>query len=525
MPTRPVPLTADEAVARIADGSTVAVTGSGGGLLEPDALLAALERRFLRTGGPRGLTFVHALGIGDRDRRGTNRFAHEGLTRRVIGGHWTWSPRLMELARGDRIEGYALPSGVISQLFREIGARRPGLVTRTGLGTFADPRSGGGKVNATAREDLVELLHLDGREYLRYRPFPVDVALVRGSAADRRGNITCAREPAQLDALAVAQAARASGGLVVAQVKERHSNLLDPRSVHIPYPLVDAVVVVPDQWQTYSGEYEPSLCGDAPAGEFVPDLADPVRAVIARRAALEVPDGAVLNLGFGVSSQVVDALAMEGRLDEVTLVIEQGLVDGIPFSGDLFGIARGPGAVLPSTVQFDLFSGGLLDVCCLGMAELDGTGSVNVSLLGGRPGGPGGFIDISQHARKAVFCGTFTAKGLDVAVLPQGALRIRAEGQVPKLVDRVGQVTYSGELAREEGREAVYVTERAVFRLTPEGVELTEVADGVDVQREVLDRIGFTPIVRDVRPMPREILRAASASREGPTERAGRAER
>lgn len=518
MPIGPVRLTADEAMARIAGGSTIAVTGSGGGLLEPDALLAALERRFLRTGHPRGLTFVHALGIGDRDRRGTNRFAHEGLTKRVIGGHWTWSPRLMGLAQEGRIEGYALPSGVISQLFREIGARRPGLVTRTGLGAFVDPRFGGGRVNATARDDLVELLHLDGREYLRYRPFPVDVALVRGSAVDPLGNITCAQEPAQLDVLAVAQAARACGGLVVAQVKRADDRPFDPRSVHLPYPLVDAVSVVPDQWQTYAGEYDPSLCGDAPAGAYVPELADPVRAVIARRAALEIPRGAVVNVGFGVSSLVIDALAADGRLDEVTLLIEQGLVDGIPFSDDLFGIARGPAAVLASTVQFDLFSGGVLDVCCLGMAELDGTGAVNVGLLGDQVGGPGGFVDISQHARKAVFCGTFTAKGLDAAVLPEGGLRIRAEGQISKLVHRVGQVTYSGRLALEEGREAVYITERAVFRLTSEGVELTEVADGVDVEREVLGRIGFTPIVRDVRPMPREIFRTGGGTAETPTE-------
>lgn len=510
MAKRPARVTADEAAGKISDECTVAVTGSGGGVLEPDALLAALEKRFLETGRPRGLTFVHALGIGDRHRRGTNRFAHVGLTKRVIGGHWTWSPSLMGLAQRGEIEAYTFPSGVLSQLFREIGARRPGLVTRTGIGTFVDPRHGGGRINASTKEDLVELLPLDGREYLRYKPFAVDVALIRGSAVDPTGNITCAREAAQLDSLAIAQAARASGGLVIAQVKATFETPIDPRLVHLPYPLVDAVVVVPDQWQTYASEYDASVCGDTHPGQFTPNLTDPVRSLIARRAALEIPDDAVVNLGFGVSSLVVDALAAEGRLPDVTLAIEQGLMDGMPFTGDLFGAARGPTAIVPSTVQFDLFGGGLLDVACLGMAEMDGTGAVNVSLLGGQVGGPGGFIDISQNARKVVFCGTFTAKGLDVDVLSEGALRIHAEGHVPKLVDKVAQVTYSGEMAREDGREAVYVTERAVFRLTPEGVELTEVAPGVDVERDVLRLIGFTPIVRDVRPMPKEILQAAA---------------
>ncbi|GAA2459657.1 acyl CoA:acetate/3-ketoacid CoA transferase [Actinomadura vinacea] len=501
---------AADAVAGVADGATVAITGSGGGVLEPDSLLAALESRFLGTGAPRGLTLVHALGLGDRDRRGTNAFAHEGMVRRVIGGHWTWSPRMMELAATDRIEAYALPAGAISLLLREIGARRPGLVTRTGLHTFADPRNGGGRANRAAREDLVELLELDGAEHLRYRPFPVDVALVRGSEADPSGNIGCADEAAVLDSLAVAQAAKASGGRVLAQVKRVTDGPLDPRAVTIPAALVDAVVVCPEQWQTYAGEDDPALSGASADGTVHVDLDDPVRAAVARRAAMEVPQGAVLNVGFGMSAHVIDVLAAEGRLAGSTIAIEQGLFDGVPVSGDLFGISRGASARVPSTTQFDLFGMGMLDVCCLGLAQADASGSVNVSQFGGRTIGPGGFVDISQNARKAVFCGTFTAKGLEVDVR-DGGVRIVSEGRVHKFVDAVEQITYSGPFAAQEGREALFVTERAVFELTPGGVALTEVAPGVDVERDILPHMGFRPLIKDVRPMPAEVFRKGRA--------------
>src|SRR5436190_3326591 len=467
----PVRATATEAVGRIADGATVALTGSGGGVLEPDALLAALEQRFLTQAGPRRLTLLHAFGLGDRDRRGTNAFAHAGLTARVIGGHWTWSPRMMELAVRNEIEAYVWPAGAISLLLREIGARRPGLITRTGLHTFVDPRQTGGRANEAARAELVRLLDIDGREYLHYRPMRVDVALIRGTEVDPLGNIGCTAEPAVLDVLAAAQAARACGGTVLAQVKRSVPEPLPPHEVAVPGPLVDVVVVVPDQWQTYASEYDPSLCGPgslpAPAAvapAVAPGLADPVRAAIARRAALEVPAGSVLDVGFGVAAQVVDALVEQGRLDEVTLAIEQGLFNGIPESGALFGVAHGPTARMPSTSQFELFAMGLLDICCLGMAQLDASGSVNVSRFGAQIVGPGGFVDISQYARKAVFCGTFTTKGLRAEV-HDGGLRIVREGDVRKLVAGVEEVTYSGPFALAEGREATYVTERAVFRL------------------------------------------------------------
>lgn len=505
MSRRPVVRSAADAVAGIPDGATVALTGSGGGILEADTVLAALERRFLEHGTPRGLTVIHALGIGDRNRRGTNAFAHRGMTRRVIGGHWTWSPRMMRLAADGEIEAHAWPAGAISLLLREIGAGRPGLITRTGLHTFADPRHGGGRANAAARDGLVRLLELGGQEYLHYQPLRVDVALVRGTELDPLGNLGCAEEPAVLDVLAVAQAAKASGGTVIAQVKRLREDPLDPRDVVLPAPLLDVVVEAPGQWQTYAGEYDPALCGPDRSTHKHSSVADPVRAAIARRAALEVPAGAVLNLGFGMSAQVVDILAEDGRLDEVTLAIEQGLFDGTPESGDLFGMSRGASARVSSTTQFDLFAMGMLDVCCLGMAQVDAAGSVNVSRFGNQIVGPGGFVDISQYARRAVFCGTFTTKGLRVDVY-DGGIRIRTEGSVDKFVPAVEEITYSGPFAVAEGREAVYVTERAVFRLRFDGLELTEVADGVSIDRDILPHMGFRPIIRDVRPMPAEVF-------------------
>ncbi|AKE88374.1 acetyl-CoA--acetoacetyl-CoA transferase subunit alpha [Rhodococcus aetherivorans] len=493
-------MTAAQAVREIAAGSTIALTGSGGGILEPDTILEALETCFQETGSPSDLTIVHALGIGDRVSRGTNHLAHKGMIKRVIGGHWTWSPTMIDLVRNDEIEAYAWPGGAISQLLREIGARRPGLITATGLDTFVDPRQGGGKFTASATEDLVELITLDGREYLRYKPFPVDVAIVRGDAIDPAGNITCAGEAAQLDALAVAQAAKASGGRVIAQVKTRLDHPIDPRLVHIPAVLVDVVVHAPAQWQTYASEFDPELSGDAANCRFSPGDNDDIRMLIARRAATEVDDGDVLNVGFGVSALVVDALAEQDRLDDVTLAIEQGLIDGIPVSGDLFGAARGPRVVHSSTTQFDLFAGGLLDVSCLGMAQVDATGAVNVSKIGGGIVGPGGFIDISQNSPRVVFCGTFTARGLDVEIIG-GELVIRREGSVPKFVERVDQITYSGHLAAAQGREAVYITERAVFVLTPDGLELTEIAPGIDIDRDILPHMGFRPIINNPRTM------------------------
>ncbi|EON34814.1 short-chain acyl-CoA transferase [Gordonia terrae C-6] len=505
---------ADAAVASIPVGATVALTGAGGGILEPEALLAALEARFLDSGAPRDLTVVYALGMGDRNGGGTGRFAHAGMVSRVIGGLWTWSPELRELARRDELEAYALPGGVISQLFREIGARRPGLITTVGLGTFADPRHGGGRFNTRGAAELVELVEFDGQEYLRYKPFRVDVALVRGDTMDRNGNIGWSGEAARLDATSVAQAARASGGLVIAQVKTIIDGVLDPHVVHLPAAMVDLVVEVPLQWQTHAAEYDGRLCR---AGLSAPDpIAEPepapagARGIIARRAAAEVGSGGVLNVGFGIPSLVIDALAATGRAGDNTVLIEQGIIGGRPLTGDMFGAAVHPEVVQSSTTQFDLINGGLIDTTCLGMAQIDASGSVNVSRIAGEVNGPGGFVEISQSADTVIFCGTFTTGGLDVDVVA-GRLCIRREGRVRKFVRAVEQVTFSGPRATTRGQRVFVVTERAVFRLVDGSLELVEVAPGIDIDRDILSHMDFVPLIDSPARMDPALLESIAA--------------
>ena len=494
---------AAEAVARIADGATVAVAGSGGGLLEPDAVLAALQQRFLDTGHPRNLTLVHALGIGDGKQTGLLRLAHEGLLKRVIGGHWSWAPPLQAMARDNLIEAYTFPAGVIIGLIREIGAGRPGIITHIGLGTFADPRHGGGKCNARATEDLVESIELDGKTWLRYKPFPIDVGIVRGSLADPFGNITMMHEPADLEAYTVAMGAHNSGGRVIAQVRGQHDTQFVPaRLARVPGILIDDIVVAPDQWQCRVSEYDPSISGETlPFGEPAePELPSGVRRIIAQRAARELPDGAAVNFGYGIPGGIPALLEQQGRSASYWGTVEQGIHNGRLMDGEMFGAARYAQSIVPSIDQFDFYSGGGVDVAFLGMGELDSEGNVNVSKLGELIVGPGGFVDITQGARKVVFCGTFEAKGLKVE--SDGTrLSIRSAGKVPKLVERVQHISFSGVHASERNQKVMYVTERAVFELRPDGIELTEVANGVDVQTDILDRMRFRPIVRDVKTM------------------------
>lgn len=494
---------AAEAVAHIADGATVAVAGSGGGLLEADEILAAMEARFLSTGHPRQLTLVHALGIGNGKGSGIARFAHEGMVKRVIGGHWSWAPEMQALARENKIEAYTFPAGVIVALYREIGAKRPGVITHIGLGTFADPEQGGGKCSASAKEDLVESVHFDGKRYLRYKPFKIDVGIVRGSLVDPNGNLTLAQEPADLDTYPVALAAHNSGGQVIAQVRARYPHQFVPaRLARIPGVLIDDIVLAPHQRQCVASDYDPAISGEvAPQSQKEQfDIPEGVRRIIALRAARELSAGASVNFGYGIPGAIPGVLSEQGRWGEAWVSVEQGIHNGQLMDGNMFGAARYPQAIIPSLDQFDFYSGGGVDVAFLGMGELDGEGNVNVSWLGKDIVGPGGFVDITQGARKVVFCGSFEAKGLDV-VLDQGRLQIRRAGEVPKLVRKVRHISFSGKRAREQGQEVLYVTERAVLRLSAEGVELIECAAGVDVQRDVLQRMGFTPQLRDVREM------------------------
>lgn len=503
-------MTARQIADAIPDRATIAVTGSGGGLLEAEAIFEALEARFKETGAPRDLTLIHALGFGDRDRRGANRFAHEGMVKRVIGGHWTWSKPMQELAAANRIEAYSLPSGVISLLLRESGSGRPGLITKTGLGTFVDPVHSGGRVNAAAREDIVERVEFDGETYLRYKPLRVDVAIVKGTFADTSGNLSLAEEPADLDTFAVALAAHNCGGKVYAQVRDQvEAGSIAPREVTIPGIMIDAIVIDPDQDQTYQGAYNPALAGRIRSTR-VPEQTDaragPKR-VLALRAAMELKHGDCVNFGFGASAGVAEIISERGEFDRYWTTIEQGIHGGAMLTGTMFGMAVNPDAIVSAGNQFDFYHGGGLDTAFLGIAEVDRNGNVNVSHMGGQLIGPGGFIDITQNARKIVFCGQFDAKGSKVEVR-DGGIRIIRHGEVRKFVCDVAAITFSGEQALARGQEVLYVTERAVFRLSPEGIELIEVAPGVDLQRDILDRMDFAPVVRDPGPMPETVFSA-----------------
>lgn len=490
---------ADQAARLVPDGAAVVVSGAGGGLLEPDAILAAIERRFLSGEGPSGLTVLHAQGLGDGQSTGLNRLAHEGMVRRVIGSHWAWSPRMQALAAAERIEAYALPGGAIQHLVRESGAGRPGLVTPVGLDTMADPRRDGGRMNAAAVEPLNELVVLDGREYIRYLPQQVDVAIVRGSAADARGNVSFEEEGAELDVVAAAMAARNCGGRVLVQVRQLVADGSQPaRRVRLPGAWVDAVVVAAGQRQSYAGTTDVELAGtqarrrgETVAAQAAPEL--PLeRRIIGSRAVLELRPHDVVSFGFGMPDEVSRLAASLGLT--CTQTVDHGHFGGESLQGALFGFVRGGEAMIDSPTQFDFYSGRGIDTAFLGFGEMDALGDVNVSRLGGRIVGPGGFIDISQGARRVVFCGTFEAKGLRVA-WAQDELRILARGQQPKLVAQVDQVTFSARRALALGQEVLYVTERAVFRLTPEGVVLEEIAPGIDLEADVISRMGFRPLV------------------------------
>ncbi|MBC7415702.1 MAG: malonate decarboxylase subunit alpha [Herminiimonas sp.] len=496
-------VTADDAIALIRDGDTVSCSGFVG-IGTPEVLIAALERRFVEDAMPRALTLVFAAAPGDGKDRGVNRLAHAGLIKRAIGGHWALLPKLAQLAIDNRIEAYNLPLGVISHLYRDAAARRAGTLSKVGLGTFVDPRQDGGRINACSTEDLVRLMAIDGEEWLFYKAFGIDVALIRGTTADHAGNITMEREALMLDVQAAAMAARNAGGIVIVQVERIVAcGELDARRVVIPGILVDCVVLAPAgaHPQTYATGYDPAFSGEVRVrvGDIAAAPLDE-RKLIARRCAFELPLGGVINLGIGMPEVLAAVAAEEQVLDHLTLTTEPGVIGGLPQGGLDFGAAVNTHALLHQNQQFDFYDGGGLDLACLGMAEVDRLGNVNVSRFGSRLAGAGGFINISQNAGSLVFAGTFTTGNLIVAI-EDGRLRIVSEGTSRKFVHAVEQITFSGPRAAASGQPVLYVTERCVFALRDARLQLIEVAPGIDIERDILAHMGFVPRIERVKVM------------------------
>jgi len=506
----PEVIDAAAAAGLIGDGDSVLFGGSGGGHGIAEAVIEALAARFLETGAPQGLTLTSVVSLGDWERTGFNLLAHPGLAKRVISAGFNNCPKIGELAIADQVEAYTLPQGALSQLCRDMAAGRPGLLTPIGLNTFVDPRHGGGRQSRSATEDLVELVSVGGRDYLFYRPIPVDVAVIRGTTADRRGNVSMEDEAYFGEDFAIASATRRQGGTVVCQVKRiAEAELCNGKAVRVPGALIDYLVVAPDQRQTYQTAFDPAYAGRTRRPDTeLPILPFDIRKAMARRGAMELFPGALVNLGFGVSNGISAVAAEEGFYDRLTLTVEQGIIGGVPAGGKDAGAGINYDMMVDQPYQFDFYDGGGLDLAFLSFAQVDAEGNVNVSRYGRSVNGPGGFINISQGTGKVVFSGTLTTGGLEVAPDGDGGIALRHEGRVQKWVPRVEQVTFSGGYALARGQEVMYVTDRAVFRLTKDGIELTELAPGIDLERDVRGRIGFPIRVSEaLKPMDARLFR------------------
>jgi propionate CoA-transferase len=491
-------VSASEAVRAVPGGATVIIGGSGAGHALPQLFIDTLAQVFSDEGAPRDLTTVRVVGIGDFADRGFSQLALPGLMKRTIGSNIGNEPRLGALVEAGDVEAYSFPQGVLSQLCREIAAGRPGLITAVGLGTYVDPRQTGGK-QGSASDDLVEVVELDGREWLFFKAFPIDVAVIRGSTIDEDGNLTMDDEAVRGEMLAMAMAARNSGGIVIAQAKRlAAAGSLSARSVVVPGALIDLAYLDPDQTQTYITAHSPYYSGAL--RRPLTDAGDPpkldVRKVIARRSLLEFRPGDICNLGFGIS-QMIGAVAWEeGIADRLVLTVEQGIFGGVPVAGNEGGAGFNFQAMIDQPYMFDFYDGGGLDIASLSFAQIDSKGNVNVHKFPGRIRGPGGFPNISARTARINFVGTLNTSGLEVSVA-EGRLSIETEGTLGKFVPEVDEISFSGSIANERGQRVRYITERAVFELGPGRVTLIEVAEGLDPEADVIAHMGFMPEVSD----------------------------
>ncbi len=506
-------ISAADAIACIQDGMTLAVDGFVGSAA-PEELLIALEQRFLDTQSPKGLTVWASTGSGDTRGKGLDRLHHSGIIDRLVVSYLNLNRKLQKRLVDNEIEGFLLPLGVMVQMYREIAAGRPGVITHVGLGTFVDPRHGGGRVNAITKGDIVKVLEIEGKEWLLYPTFKPDAGLLRGSTADEDGNISMEREIATFQGPSFAQAVHNSGGKVIAQVEKIvPRGFLHPRRVTIPGHLVDHLVVSKPEnhKQTFQVAYNPVFSGDERVDvSTIEPMPLDIRKLVGRRAAMELRRGDVVNLGVGYPEFVATVAREEGVGELFTLTVESGSTGGFPAYGLSFGAATNATSVIDHTYQFDFYDGGGLDITFVGLAEMDQLGNVNVSRLANRVPGIGGFFNVTQSADRVVFCGQFTAGDSDV-VIEDGRLVIRKDGDVTKFVEAVEQITFNAKVALGRGQSVMVVTERAVFRVDENGPLLIEIAPGVDLERDVLAKMAFRPrVADDLREMAAELFRAES---------------
>lgn len=493
-------ITAAEAARLIPDGATVGVAGMGlSGW--PEEVAVAIADCYKATGHPCNLTMKQGSAMGDWKERGMTRLGYEGLVTKWAAAHIGSAFAMNDLVRANKMACHCLPQGVVVNLWREIAAHRPGILTKVGLGTFVDPRLGGGKMNEVTTEDLVELVDFQGEEYLFYKAFPLHVALLRGTTADEEGNITFEKEGPINEGLAVAEAAHNSGGIVIVQVEyTAKRGTMHPKNVQIPGSLVDYVVVATDInacWQTEGVYYEPAFAGNIKKPlDALPKVPLSERKVIERRCAMELKKGNVVNLGVGIPADVASVVAEEGCTDDITLTTESGAFGGVPAALPNFGSSYNAQANIVHGAMFDFYDGGGCDVAVLGLAQADEQGNINVSKFGSRLIGPGGFINISQNSKKVLFAGTFMAKAK--IAIENGGIRIVEEGKGKKFLKEVEQITFSGKYAAKGNQEILYITERCVFRLSPEDrLELVEVAPGIDIEKDILTHMDFKPEIAE----------------------------
>ena len=484
-------ITAEQAALLVESNSTLCIGGGGAGHAVPDKLMEALGHRYEKTRSPENIRILHPCGIGENNTRGLNHLAHKGLADTVIGGFWGNAPKMAQLGMEGAVKGFNFPQGVLSHLMRAAAGGENGHLTKTGLHTFVDPRYEGGKVNSITTENLVEVVNINGEEYLFYHSIPVDICFIRGSSIDKNGNLTMEDEVATFAMLSIAQSTKVNGGIVIAQVKNTKSTVAKPVQVKVPGVMIDYVVCAPDQTMTFITDHEPAFI-DREADYTTDTLnLDGIKRIIARRAAMELPDRGFINLGYGMADGIPIVAQEEKLLDQIIIMIEQGQTDGIIATGLNFGAMYNPAAISDDGYQFDFFHGGGLDVCFLGFGQIDREGNVNASRFGNIFTGCGGFIDISQHTKKVVFCGAFAAKA-ELAVHAHG-VEVKHPGKFKKFIPKVEQITFNGKYALQQGQQVFYLTERGLFELTQSGLELIEIAPGIDLEKDILSMMEFKP--------------------------------